>query len=204
MERQTLFDIIEEGYKRRIKHFKAENRSYEVVLVGDSMIAFLNTRQFFPQISIMNQGISGDTTQGLYERLEFIYLVKPKKVFINIGSNDLVILKKSPEEIVNSIENITDQIENNLPEAHIFLMNVAPVNANLDISNHEFISGRKNEDIRTINRLLLESSLKDKIINIHDLVVNSNLELDKKYTTDGIHLNEEGYLIYQKLILEKL
>jgi lysophospholipase L1-like esterase len=204
MKQDYLFKIIEEGYKRRIKHFEHEKYLYDIVLAGDSLVAYMNTHQLFPDVSIMNQGIPGDTTKGLYERISYILKVKPKKVFINIGSNDLVILKHQPKTIVNDVQKIINELKRMDPHVSIFLFNITPVNANLEISNHSYISNRSNEDIQEINELIEITFSKDMILNIYDKVIDDHKQLAKKYTTDGIHLNDLGYSIYKTLIEEKL
>lgn len=43
-----------------------------------------------PRIRVYNRGIGGDVTDGLLERMdESIFDLEPKKVFINIGTNDI-------------------------------------------------------------------------------------------------------------------
>jgi lysophospholipase L1-like esterase len=204
MKQDHLFRIIEEGYRRRIKHFEHEKYLYDIVLAGDSLVAYMNTHQLFPDVSIMNQGIPGDTTKGLYERISYILKVKPKKVFINIGSNDLVILKHRPNEIVKDIQKIVNELKSMDPYVSIYLFNITPVNANLEISNHAYISSRSNEDIQEINEIINKNFTSDMILNIYDKVIDDHKQLAKKYTTDGIHLNDLGYSIYKALIEEKI
>jgi len=201
---KDLLSIIEEGYKRRIKHFEMEKNKYDIVLAGDSLIAFMPVNKLFPNLSIMNQGISGDTTKGLHERIKYIIKVPPKKVFINIGSNDLVILNSRPMMIVQNIMNIVDDIKQENDKIEVFIFTVTPVNPDLKISNQNFIFGRTNEDIRHINELIYQTFDKNIILNIHDLVVDDKMKLAEKYTSDGIHFNDLGYTIYQSLIQNKL
>lgn len=201
---KDLLSIIEEGYKRRIKHFEMEKNKYDIVLAGDSLIAFMHVNKLFPNLSIMNQGISGDTTKGLHERVKYIIKVAPKRVFINIGSNDLAILNRRPMMIVQNIKNIVDDIKKENDKFEVFIFTVTPVNPDLKISNQSFIFGRTNEDIRHINELIYQTFDKNIILNIHDLVVDEKMKLAEKYTTDGIHFNDLGYTIYQSLIQNKL
>lgn len=201
---KDLLSIIEEGYKRRIKHFEMEKKQYDIVLAGDSLIAFMHVNKLFPNLSIMNQGISGDTTKGLHERIKYIVKVTPKKVFINIGSNDLVILKHTPEEVVYAIKNIMQELYKHIENLEVYIFNITPVNPDLKISNHAFIFGRTNQDIDKINELISQEFDKNIIINIHDLVIDKNKKLAEKYTTDGIHFNDSGYEIFQSLIYKKL
>ena len=200
MDENNLIKVIEEGYKRRIRHFECEKKMYDIVIVGDSMAAYLNTHHYFKNISIMNQGIPGDTTEGLSKRLDYVFKVSPKIIFLNIGSNDLVLLHKKPIEIVESIIYLIQRIKSELKEVKIYLFNVTPINETVEYANHLYIFGRKNEDIIEINDLLNKRLPDDMLIDIYHEVVDEHDKLKTSFTNDGIHLNDLGYAIYTQLM----
>lgn len=200
MDEKNLKKVIEDGYKRRIRHFELEKKMYDVVIAGDSMAAYLNTHHYFKNISIMNQGIPGDTTEGLLKRLDYIFKVSPKIIFLNIGSNDLVLLHKKPIEIVESIVYLIQCIKSELNDVKIYLFNVTPINENLEYANHLFIFSRKNEDIIEINQLLEKHIPEDMLIDIYHEVIDEYHNLKPSLTNDGIHLNDLGYTIYAQLM----
>jgi lysophospholipase L1-like esterase len=200
MDEKNLKKVIEDGYKRRIRHFELEKKMYDIVIAGDSMAAYLNTHHYFKNISIMNQGIPGDTTEGLMKRLDYVFKVSPKKIFLNIGSNDLVLLHKKPIEIVESIISLIQRIKSELKEVKIYLFNVTPVNETVEYANHLYIFGRKNEDIIEINDLLNKRLPVDMLIDIYHEVVDEHEKLKPSLTNDGIHLNDLGYTIYAQLM----
>lgn len=164
------------------------------------MAAYLNTHHYFKNISIMNQGIPGDTTEGLLKRLDYVFKVSPKIIFLNIGSNDLVLLHKRPIEIVESIVYLIQCIKSELNDVKIYLFNVTPINENLEYANHLFIFGRKNEDIIEINQLLEKHIPEDMLIDIYHEVIDEYHNLKPSLTNDGIHLNDLGYTIYAQLM----
>lgn len=200
MDEKNLKKVIEDGYKRRIRHFELEKKMYDVVIAGDSMAAYLNTHHYFKNISMMNQGIPGDTTEGLLKRLDYVFKVSPKIIFLNIGSNDLVLLHKRPIEIVESIVYLIQCIKSELNDVKIYLFNVTPINENLEYANHLFIFGRKNEDIIEINQLLEKHIPEDMLIDIYHEVIDEYHNLKPSLTNDGIHLNDLGYTIYAQLM----
>lgn len=200
MDEKQLIHLIKEGYQRRIRHFDMEKKTFDIVIAGDSMAAYLSLHHYFPHVSIMNQGIPGDTTKGLMQRIHLIAKVSPKIVFLNIGSNDLVLLHKKPMEIVESIVNIIHLIKQVLNQVHIYLFNITPVNETVKHANHLYIYGRKNEDIIEINRLLSIHIPTHMLIDIHQHVIDEKNQLDASLTHDGIHLNDLGYDIYTKLM----
>lgn len=59
-----------------------------------------------------------------------------------------------------------------------------------------YIQNRTNDMIESINTYLQNSDF--KLIDTSELLYNESL--NKKYSTDGIHLNDEGYRIYTNSI----
>lgn len=204
MDPNHLIKVIDEGYKRRVKHFDLETKTYDIVMIGDSMIAYMNIKKYFPNQSVMNQGIAGDTTEGLLNRLTYVKRVKPKKIIISIGSNDLVLLNKEPIDIAKSIEIIYVKLKEDNPNTNVFLCNITPINDQLEISNKTYIFNRKNEDIDKINKNLENRFSKKIIIDVYSSLIDSNNQLEEAYTTDGIHLNEKGYDIFTTTLKEKM
>ena len=62
----------------------------KIVFLGDSLIDFFPIQDFFPRVKIYNRGIAGDTTKDLLKRLDNVIELKPSKLFLQIGTNDLV------------------------------------------------------------------------------------------------------------------
>ena len=59
----------------------------DVVMLGDSLTSNVNWSELFDR-RIINRGVGGDITDGYLQRLKYVYDLKPKKVFINGGTND--------------------------------------------------------------------------------------------------------------------
>ena len=57
-------------------------------MLGDSITFGINWNELF-NMNIINRGIGSDTTEGFLSRMENIYAINPKKVFIMGGINDI-------------------------------------------------------------------------------------------------------------------
>jgi lysophospholipase L1-like esterase len=204
MESKALIQAIEDGYKRRIKHFEAETKTYDLVMIGDSMIAYMDTKKFFPHEFVMNQGIAGDTTEGCLKRLSFVHQVQPKNIVVSIGSNDLVLLNRKPDDIAKSINQVYQRLKASNPHSNVFVCNVTPINDTLESSNLTYIFNRKNTDIKQINTHLSKLFSNQTMIDVYTLLKDKNGYLDQQYTKDGIHLNEKGYFVYTKQYQRKI
>ena len=53
-----------------------------------------------------------------------------------------------------------------------------------------------NEQINQINLLIEEINKDHSIIDLHSLFADNRGLMNKKYTTDGVHLNNTGYSIW--------
>ena len=145
-------------------------------------------------------GIPGDTSVGVIKRLDQIVRIQPSKVLINIGSNDLVLFKSHPDEIVENIKNIVNYLSTYVFDVKIYVTLVTPVLKDDVISNHLYIQNRTNDRIEAINESLKKTNL--ELVDTHRLWLNGSL--NKAYSTDGIHLNEVGYRVYIESIKQAL
>lgn len=72
--------------------------------------------------------------------------------------------------------------------------------------NNEFTQFKnhynKDEHIKYVNDALIELGKKEKvtIIDLHTPFMNSDGKLDKKYTSDGLHVNTAGYLLWADIL----
>ena len=73
-------------YLDRVSLFKQFGGA-DIVMFGDSITEGADWARMFPGTSIANQGIAGDTTEGMLKR---IALARAPKVFVMAGINDLV------------------------------------------------------------------------------------------------------------------
>ena len=60
------------------------------IFYGDSITSGWPLKEFFPNVSLLNRGIGGDNTSGLYLRMEEdVFPYTPKRVFMLIGINGI-------------------------------------------------------------------------------------------------------------------
>ena len=166
----------------------------DIVFLGNSLTAFGNWHEFFPERDIKNRGIAGDVTEGILKRLSPILDGKPKKIFLLIGVNDL--LFHSPQKALGFYEQIVQKIRSESPETKLLLQSCLPINQkvkSMPITN---------EQILEINQGIVEIAEKQQLtyINLHPLFLDSKGRLDEKYTDDGIHLDANGYEIWKNYI----
>lgn len=186
--------IIDAEYQRYRHRFQKITRKHHIVLLGDSMIAYLPLRTFGLEDEIENLGIPGDTTIGVMKRLMDLDRIAPTRVILNIGSNDLVLTDLSPDQIVKNILAIKDQLESKgIP---VTVVSTTPVLLNSTLSNMNYIQHRTNQDLKNINQMLSDALPKSSFVDVFHVLLGEDNQLNETYTTDGIHLNQKGYTIY--------
>jgi lysophospholipase L1-like esterase len=163
----------------------------DVVMLGDSITARGEWAELTGYASIANRGIGGDTTAGVLLRLDPIVAMKPRRVFILIGINDLV-QGRSVEQVVKNYKEIVKQLHQSGA--------VVYVQSTLNVSRKSRL--KFNDDINAVNdqmRDYCESTGGCSFININS-VLASRERLGKSYSLDGVHLNGQGYAAWAKMI----
>lgn len=178
-----------------------------IVFAGDSITEGYPLGELFPRaLPLYNRGIGGVTAVEVLENLDAYALdLKPKKLFLLIGTNDLG-NGASVEDTAETIKAICMKTAALCPETKIYLISVYPV----DSSNSRQAEGaffgpssRNNEAIKRLNRLLQQWSQSMPGVNfldIYPLLAGEEGSLKKEYSTDGLHLSVEGYRAVTKAL----
>ena len=182
------------GYTQRLEMFKKmpiAKRS--IVFLGNSLTEAGRWKDIAPELPILNRGISGDISFGVYARLDEIVRHQPQKIFLMIGVNDLK--RNIPTEyIIQNYKRIVEEIKRESPKTKIYLNSILPVNNSKLLASFQAV---KNEDIRTLNVALKSISAANKgvdYIDLYPILSDSNGELRAELTPDGIHLEVSAYV----------
>lgn len=195
----TIQELIQKDYERKVKTFLSLPLEGKDIMIGDSMIAYLNFHRY--QIDDwINQGIAGDTTNGVLKRLDAVTRLKPKRVIVSIGSNDLVLTQNTTDMTISNIKTILDTLKKT---SDVYLCLITPVNPMMKHANQAYIAGRTNEAINMLNQRLKEEWI-DHIIDVHTPLLDEHGLLLETLSKDGIHLNDAGYSVFLKSIKNRL
>lgn len=201
-------------YPKRIQAFKENPLQFgEIVFIGNSITeGGLDWSKKFDIAHIRNRGVSGDVTDGVIKRLNEITYFKPKAVFVLIGINDLSSLHyqednpaltydkvvKSPEYVGKNILRIARIIHRKSPLTKIYVRTLLPTRrAYLKL------------DVVLVNKIIKKNESKGyyEVIDLYTQFVDTEGNLMKQFTKDGIHLNDEGYqkwVNFEKPVIEGL
>ncbi len=182
------------GYTERLALFnKMPVAKKSIIFLGNSLTEAGRWKDIAPELPILNRGISGDISFGVYARLDEVLRHQPKKIFMMIGVNDLK--RDVPTSyIIRNYERIVAKIRKESPKTQIYLNSILPINNEKLI---EVFKSVKNEDIKVLNTALREISTKNKnvqFIDLHKVLADKNGELHSDITPDGIHLEVSAYV----------
>ncbi|MBM7636308.1 SGNH/GDSL hydrolase family protein [Streptococcus saliviloxodontae] len=170
-----------------------EERVYNnpIIFAGDSIIEFFPLKKFLGRdYPLVNRGIAGTDSIWLLNHLEEQVLkFSPIKLVIAIGVNDLG--RGYPiADIINRLAELVGQIKIFLPQTTLYVQSVLPVNESPAYADK--VKVRRNTAIQELNtRLALLSGI--EFIDGYDLLLDETGQLAEPYTTDGLHLTQEGY-----------
>jgi len=190
--------LLAKSKKDRLEGFIRLNPSakkHSTVCIGDSITEqFPIAEMLSSSVPIYNRGIGGFTTSELLENLQVVlYDLEPRKVFLMIGTNDMG-KGSEPEQIALQIEKNCEQIQERLPQAELFVESVYPVNERAAVSPFG-LDGRSNEKIMALNERIQDICARKQLtyIPVYPQLIDENGALKTTFTTDGLHLNVQGY-----------
>lgn len=189
-------------YIHKLTQFRLmPNSPDEIIFLGDSITDIAEWAELFGKKNIRNRGISTDNTFGVLARLDEVVESKPQKIFLMIGINDIA--KRTPDiMIVQNIQRIVKYVSVHSPKTKLIIQSILP-------TNNEFpeFAGYQNKDehIRIVNQQLASyCDLKNiPFVNLYPLFLDTSNKLSKQYTSDGLHLNGAGYLLWKRVLINK-
>lgn len=191
--------------EQMVRDFHVWNESVvkgQIVFTGSSLMEMFPIHEWVQKLGpdapiIYNRGVGGYKTSDLLPILDAcVFELAPKKVFINIGTNDLSDGNIPLSEVMENYDKIITQIEEKLPGVIIYMMAYYPIN--YEAATEEMKPGlliRTNEKINAANELVKELAAKhnQRFINVNAPLTDEQGRLKAEYTFEGMHIKPEGY-----------
>ncbi len=191
--------------EQMVKDFHVWNKSVvkgQIVFTGSSLMEMFPIEKWVKELNedgviVYNRGVGGYRTSDLLPILDAcVFELEPRKVFINIGTNDLSDEDVSIEEMVTRYEQIIIEIKTKLPNAVIYMMAYYPIN--YEAATEEMkpcLLIRTNEKINKANEQVeqLAKKYNNRYINVNAPLTDEQGRLKAEYTIEGMHINSEGY-----------
>ena len=171
-------------YDEKVAYFETENAqaaNAKLVFLGDELTEEYDLTKYYTLVkSAYNRGVKGDTTFTLQDRLQVsLYDIKPAVCVLLIGTNNIKKALKNYEEILA-------EIHEKCATTKLVVQSIYPTSGEY---------AKRNEKIVEVNEQIKALVEKYDFIyaDVHSALKDENGELNAKYTTDGLHLTNEGY-----------
>ena len=174
----------------------------DMIFIGDSIVEYYPLQELFGTAkTIVNRGIRGYQTRLLLENLDaHLYGDAVDQIVLLIGTNDIG--KDIPlNEALDNLERVIQSIARDYPLSQIKLLSILPVNEGEKYKQTVYI--RTNEKIREWNQAyeaLTSAYMQVDFVPVYDSLIDSEGQLKKDYTTDGLHLSVAGYQVLSEAL----
>ena len=181
----------------------AQKPEHLSILLGDSLSLWFPAELLPPKRTWLNQGISGETSAGLLERLELIDKTQPEVIFVLVGINDLIRGMKD-ETILANQQLIIRYLRQVHPQAKIVVQSILPHSADrVTWEGREHLLAIPNTRILALNQQLKAIANSEGVtyLDLYPLFADANGNLNTELTSDGLHLNSQGYKVWRNALL---
>ncbi len=168
------------------------------LFIGSSSIYKWKTAAAFPTENIINRGIPGAQISDLthyYPTL--IKRYRPRKIVFYCGDNDIA-AGKTPRQVLSDFTAFTRQLHNEPRETTLFFLAIKP----------SLLRWNVWPKMASANRLIKDFCLSHRrcvfIDTATPLLNRQNTPAPHLFRDNGLHLNNDGYAIWEKLLREKL
>ena len=192
--------------RRLVERYREENKTAakgQIVFTGSSLMEMFPVHLWAEELGphaprVYNRGVGGYRTEDMLPILDALVTdLAPRRVFINIGTNDLSDASVTIDALIGRYEEILRRIGEALPGAEIILMAYYPINydAAADDGMRACLRIRTNERICEANRAVeaLAARRGHRFMDFNAPLTDEQGRLKAEYTIEGMHIRPEGY-----------
>lgn len=173
------------------------------ILAGDSLSLWFPNQLLPLDRTWLNQGISGETTEGLLKRLKLFDRTQPETILVMIGINDLI--RGSVDDTILSNQRlILRRLRRNHPDAQIVLQSILPHGGEETTwEGRDRLLAIPNTRIQEINEKLSAIASEEGVeyLDLNPLFSDEQGNLRPELTTDGLHLSRQGYIVWRSALM---
>jgi lysophospholipase L1-like esterase len=173
------------------------------ILAGDSLTMWFPPNFLPLERTWLNQGISGETSTGLLKRLQLFDRVQVETIFVMIGINDLI-RGVGEETILANHRQIIRDLRSLHPDAKIVVQSILPHGGKQSSwEGRDRLLAIPNSQIHDLNQRLKEIAISENALylDLYPLFTDASGNLRRELSTDGLHLNDQGYLVWRSALL---
>lgn len=204
---QTRLDPLGLSYYPQDLKEATDAKQFRVVFFGDSRAANWTS----PNISgyeFVNRGISSQTSvQSIQRFTSHVRPLKPDIVIIQVGINDLKTIALFPERresIVSTCQaNIRKIVEESRNLGAVAIVTTIFPIGEVPLARKPFWSDEIGETVKEVNDYIATlADDKTIVFDTFSILTNGQDMMLQKYSSDELHLNEQGYVILNQQLVQ--
>ncbi|HEY9735794.1 MAG TPA: GDSL-type esterase/lipase family protein [Trichocoleus sp.] len=158
------------------------------VVVGDSLSLWLPSEALPRNRFWLNQSISGETTGQILQRLSSFADTRPDTIYVMAGVNDIK-NGTTNRDLVNNVQLIVQRLQQQHPQARIVVHSILPTR----------LPNIPSARVRLVNQIIAHAVQQQgaEFVDLQPQFADERGDLNPQLTTDGVHLNPDGYRIWQ-------
>ena len=198
----------------RYRRLNALAKPGQILLAGSSLMEQFPIHELLQDagvsLTVYNRGVGGFVTQEFQAALDVCVLqLRPRHIFLNIGTNDMNGPDYTLEGLLARYEAILREILEKLPGVKITLLAYYPLcesRMREDPHMAEVLRYRNNRTIAQANQGVeaLARRLGLTFADCNQYLVDSTGGLKEEYTIEGMHIYGDGYAMVLKALLPLL
>ena len=166
---------------------------HAILFVGSSSIRYWPTALAFPGKPIVNRGFGGSELSDVihyYDRVIAPYA--PAKIFLYAGDNDIA-NGKGARQVFEDYKELATRVRADFPDTELVFLSIKPSDARW----------KKWPTMAEANKLIREYTATDpklRYVDVASILLGDDGLPKDVYILDGLHLNEDGYRLWQQVI----
>lgn len=172
---------------------KNSSPEHGVLFVGSSSVRLWPTAMAFPGKPIINRGFGGSELSDVIHFFEQIITpYSPGEIFLYAGDNDIA-NGKTADQVFEDYKELVVLLRADLPDSELVFISIKPSKSRWE----------KWPIMVEANRMIREYTAEHDDLGYADLatpLLDSDGKLKDVFIDDGLHLNEEGYRLWQEAL----
>ncbi|WP_299464579.1 SGNH/GDSL hydrolase family protein [uncultured Gimesia sp.] len=186
-------------WEKTISQFEKQDQEHGIkqngiLFAGSSSIRLWDLEKYFPDQPVINRGFGGsEIVDSTHFADRIILKHEPKLIFLYAGDNDLS-RKRTAEEVAADFQKFVATVHKTLPETRIVFIAIKPSLSRWKLA----------DTIMQANQLICQQCAESCLLDYADvwcpMLGEDGKPRPELFKADGLHLNHEGYLVWQKAV----
>lgn len=190
-------------WEKAIADFEAQDREHPVapggiLFLGSSSIRMWELDKWFPGKPVLNRGFGGSqVSDSLYYFDRVVLPYKPATIVFYAGDNDIA-KSKSADAVVADFSALAARVWAHFPETRILFIGIKPSTARWNLY----------PEMKKVNQAIREMAQGEPrlvLVDVEKVMLGEDgMPRKELLQKDGLHMTDEGYSLWTKLVLPLL